>query len=53
MEDDDAAALKQEHERLEESIEEEHARPVPDALRVAELKRRKLRIKDQIASLEG
>ena len=52
MEKKNPAALAQKHERLEASIEEEYSRPNPDALRVAELKRRKLRIKDRIAALE-
>ena len=53
MQKKDAEALAQEHKRLKASIEEEYSRPNPDALRVAELKRRKLRIKDQIAAAEA
>ena len=53
MQKKDAEALAQEHKRLKASIEEEYSRPNPDALRVAELKRRKLRIKDQVAAAEA
>ena len=50
MENFDTAKLKQEHKRLDESINDEYSRPAPDAARVAELKRQKLRVKDQIAA---
>ncbi len=50
MEETDIAALHQEHKRLEDTIQEESARLVPDELLLADLKRQKLRIKDQIAA---
>lgn len=53
MEETDIAALQQEHKRLKGQIEEESARLVPDETRLAELKRHKLRIKDQIAATGG
>ena len=53
MEETDIHALTEEHQRLEDSIKEEYARPAPDELRLAEMKRRKLRIKDRIAALGG
>jgi hypothetical protein len=44
--------LQQEHHRLEESLAEETARPMPDSLTIASLKRRKLAIKDELAALK-
>ncbi|MHA1600695.1 MAG: YdcH family protein [Alphaproteobacteria bacterium] len=37
------------HASLERAIDEENHRPHPDDLRLTELKREKLRIKDEIA----
>ena len=37
---------------MKHEIEEENQRPHPDDFRIAELKRQKLRIKDEIALLE-
>lgn len=45
-------ALRSKHLDLKQEIEEENQRPHPDDLRIAELKRQKLRIKDEIALLE-
>jgi hypothetical protein len=47
-----AQTLKIEHTALERLIEEENARPRPDDTHIAEMKRRKLRIKDQLFELE-
>ena len=44
--------LKTEHAHLEVRLDEEAHRPLPDEGRIREIKREKLRIKDQIASLE-
>ena len=44
-------ALKAKHQALEAAIEEENGRPLPDDLVVASLKKQKLRIKDQLASI--
>lgn len=44
-------ALKAKHAELETRIQEEEHRPQPDDLTLSELKRQKLRIKDQIALL--
>ncbi len=41
-------SLRAKHASLEEAIEEETQRPHPDDLRLSELKREKLRIKDEI-----
>ncbi|HEX9768217.1 MAG TPA: YdcH family protein [Kiloniellales bacterium] len=45
-------ALRSKHLDLKQEIEQENQRPHPDDLRIAELKRQKLRIKDEIALLE-
>jgi hypothetical protein len=42
-------SLTQKHASLERAIEEENQRPHPDDFRLTELKREKLRIKDEIA----
>lgn len=46
-------SLRAEHRQLEEKIDEEMQRPIPDTIRVQELKRLKLRIKDEIAKLSS
>ncbi len=44
-------SLKSKHTSLDQAILEENQRPVPDSLRLSELKRQKLRIKDELARL--
>ena len=46
-------ALRTEHQHLEDQIDEEMRRPVPDTIRIQEMKRQKLRIKDEIAKLSS
>ena len=46
-------ALRRKHAHLEKVIEEESVRPHPDEGRLHELKREKLRLKDQIIALAG
>lgn len=46
-------ALQDKHAHLEKIIEEEQLRPDPDETRIHELKREKLKIKDEISSLNG
>ena len=41
-------SLKAKHARLQIEIDEEIHRPMPDSVHLAELKREKLRIKDEI-----
>ncbi|MEE8207317.1 MAG: YdcH family protein [Nitrospinaceae bacterium] len=41
--------LNKKHISLEEAISEEIQRPFPDQAKIAELKKQKLRIKDQLA----
>jgi hypothetical protein len=45
------ASLKVKHAELEEAIELETRRPLPDAATISDLKKRKLLIKDRIAQL--
>ncbi|QLH40110.1 MAG: YdcH family protein [Defluviicoccus sp.] len=44
-------ALKAKHHALEVAIEEENNRPRPDEQEVSRLKKQKLHIKDEIATL--
>ena len=45
--------LKREHERLEDSIERERQRPLPNQLQLARLKKLKLAVRDQLAEIEA
>jgi hypothetical protein len=45
-------ALKQKHAALERALDEENKRPLPDQGAIYDLKRQKLRIKDEIFQLE-
>lgn len=49
--EDRIASLKAKHHELEHAIDEENNRPHPDDGVIADLKRRKLKIKDEIAQL--
>lgn len=51
--DDRVDSLHVKHASLERAIDEENQRPHPDDLRLIELKREKLRIKDEIAYHQG
>lgn len=53
MTDIEITSLMEEHTRLEREIEKEYRRAAPDDGHIAELKRRKLQIKDKIAGLEA
>ena len=44
-------ALKAKHQALEAAIEEENSRPYPDDIQIASMKKQKLKIKDEIATL--
>ncbi|HVC51950.1 MAG TPA: YdcH family protein [Stellaceae bacterium] len=44
--------LKEQHAALERAIDQENARPLPDPAAIADLKRQKLRIKDELHQLE-
>lgn len=43
--------LSEKHRQLDRKIEEELSRPIADDLKIAELKRQKLRLKDEIERL--
>lgn len=45
-------ALRERHHELDELIRQEQARPSADDLEIAELKRQKLKLKDEIVELE-
>lgn len=45
------SALEQKHKSLEQQIAEEMSRPLADVARVRELKRQKLKLKDEITRL--
>lgn len=44
-------SLRMRHAQLEAAIEEENHRPVPDGARVSDLKRQKLKVKEEIERL--
>ena len=44
-------ALETKHATLDKRIAEEAHRPLPDAIRLAELKKQKLKLKEEIAEL--
>ena len=46
-------ALRERHAELERAIDEENSRPLPNDDTISELKRQKLRIKDEIFQLES
>jgi hypothetical protein len=46
------AALGQRHEALDKEISKELAYPAKDEIKLAEMKRRKLQLKDEIAKLQ-
>ena len=48
---DHVEALKVKHAALDNELDTENNRPMPDMLHVAELKRQKLAIKDEIERL--
>eukprot|EP01002_Notosolenus_urceolatus_P005172 NODE_23747_length_235_cov_1.553763_g22577_i0.p2 GENE.NODE_23747_length_235_cov_1.553763_g22577_i0~~NODE_23747_length_235_cov_1.553763_g22577_i0.p2 ORF type:complete len:55 (+),score=3.84 NODE_23747_length_235_cov_1.553763_g22577_i0:51-215(+) len=46
-------SLKQRHETLERNLDQERTRPMPDSVAVAEIKRKKLAIKDEMENLRA
>ena len=46
------AELERRHQALEQEINEAQAHPAADDLKIAELKRRKLQVKDEIVRLQ-
>ena len=51
--EDRIQALREKHASLEAQIEDENQRPHPDDDRIHQLKRQKLRIKDEIAQISS
>ena len=47
--EDHVAQLQVKHSELEAAIEKENARPHPDDIQLHDLKRQKLRLKDEIS----
>ncbi|MBN2906299.1 MAG: YdcH family protein [Rhodobacteraceae bacterium] len=47
------AALRARHRRLDAMVHDEHARPLPDLVRLRRLKSDRLRLKDALSELEG
>jgi hypothetical protein len=45
-------ALRTRHKELDDALDQENQRPHPDDNRIAELKREKLRLKDEIERLQ-
>ncbi len=50
--EDHVRTLKAKHAALESRIEEECQRPLPDSMVLADLKRQKLRIKEELYKIE-
>jgi len=46
-------ALKKKHAHLSQQVEEAHRSPSVDELKVRELKKQKLRLKEEITRLDG
>jgi len=46
-------ALKAKHAALDEAIAAENARPLPDEVVISDLKRQKLKIKEEIEEIES
>jgi len=48
MDQNHVAALREKHETLDHQINEEEARPFPDTIKLHELKKQKLRLKEEL-----
>lgn len=48
MDSSHASALQAKHARVEAQLREEERRPLPDEVRIHDLKRKKLALKDQL-----
>ena len=46
------AALREEHQDLDDAVSALEALPMPDQLQIARLKKKKLTLRDQVAKLE-
>ena len=52
-EEETVAVLKSKHHELEDKLDSEIGRPYPDDIIVADLKRQKLKVKDELASMNA
>ena len=52
-ENNQAEVLLKRHAELDRQLEDEQSRPMPDSAVIAELKRQKLALKDQITNAEA
>ena len=50
--DQQLQSLRAQHAELDEALNTENARPLPDAAAIADIKKRKLQIKDALTKLE-
>ena len=48
MDQNHVAALREKHEVLDQKINEEEARPFPDTIKLHDLKKKKLRLKEEL-----
>lgn len=48
MDKNHVAALRGKHEALDQKISEEEARPFPDTIKLHDLKKQKLRLKEEL-----
>lgn len=46
-------SLGEKHSQLDQAITDEYQRPSPDSVKLSELKREKLRLKDEIARIKA
>ena len=53
IKDEHTVSLRARHAELEEALATETHRPLPDQVAIKEIKKQKLRIKDELARLEA
>ncbi len=51
IQDEHAASLRARHAKLEEALDIESHRPLPDQVAIKDIKKKKLRIKDELARI--
>ncbi len=52
IKDEHAASLRARHAKLEEALDIETHRPLPDQVAIKDIKKQKLRIKDELARID-
>lgn len=45
--------LRSKHAKLEADIQTEHSRPIPDTIKLSELKKEKMRLKEQMQQVQA